>query len=79
MSPVITVGTGEFLRAAGVPGTASGRKAQRRLREECAEVGREQAASQVGGEAPEVWCGCNTVCVEVVCKPGLGKGVESGC
>ena len=52
----------EFLRAAGVPGTASGRKAQRRLREECAEVGREQAASQVGGEAPEVWCGCNRVC-----------------
>lgn len=66
----------EFLRAAGVPGTASGRKAQRRHREECAEVGREQRASQAGGEAPAAWCGCNTECVEVVCEPGLGKGLS---
>ena len=68
-----------FLSAAGVPGTASGRKAQSRLMEECAKVGREQTASQVGGEAPVVWCGCSTESVEVVWEPGLRKGVESGC
>ena len=62
-----------FLSAARVPGTASGRKAQSRLREECAKVGREQTASQVGGEAPVVWCGCSTDSVEVVWEPGLRK------
>lgn len=44
-----------------------------------AKVGREQTASQVGGEAPVVWCGCNTESVEVMWELGLRKGAKSGC
>ena len=61
------------LRAAGVPGTASGRKAQRRLRKTC--KGQQRANSKSGGRRGP----CGVVWLQHgECGGRVGAGAEEG-